>query len=154
MIEPPEIVQTTAKPIASIHLTVSWEDMQKVMGPSVAELLARVTKQGAHPVGEIYTHHFRRPTDTFDFEVCVPVSAPIAAEGRVQPGEWPAMKMVRTVYPGPYEGLEEAWPEFMEWIEKNGHSTTEELWESYTVGPHSNPDPAAWRTELSRRIVE
>ena len=154
MLETPQIVQTDARPIAFIPITASWQEMPKVMGPGIAELLAEITSQGAKPVGEIFTHHLRRPTDTFEFEISVPVDRPIQADGRVQPGEYPAAKMARTVYQGPYEGLADAWPEFLDWIEKNNHTTTEELWESYTVGPHSTPDPAAWRTELSRRVVE
>lgn len=154
MIETPQVIQTTAQPIAFIPVTVSWEDMPKVMGPGIAELLAEITSQGTKPVGEIFTHHLRRPTDTFEFEICVAVEKPIKAFGRVQPGEYPATKMARTVYQGPYEGLADAWPEFMDWVEKNNLTTSAELWESYSVGPHSNPNPAAWRTELSLRIVE
>ncbi len=153
MLETPQVVQTTAHPIAYIPVTATWQEMPQVMGPGIAELLAEITAQGVKPVGEIFTHHLRRPADTFEFEISVPVSAPIKACGRVQPGEYPAVKMARTVYQGPYEGLGDAWPEFSEWIEKNGHATSEELWEAYTVGPHSNPDPAAWRTELSQQIV-
>jgi effector-binding domain-containing protein len=154
MLETPQIVETSAFPIAFIPMTVSWQEMPKVMGPGIAELLAEITSQGAKPVGEIFTHHLRRPTDTFEFEISVPVDRPIKAEGRVQPGEYPATRMARTVYQGPYEGLADAWPEFFDWIEKNGHTTTEEMWESYTVGPHSNPNPSTWRTELSRRLAD
>lgn len=153
MITAPQIVQTEAKTIAFIPVTASWQDMPKAMGPGIAELLTVITAQGIAPAGEIYTHHLRRPTETFDFRICVPVASPVLGAGRVQPGEWPAMKMAQTVYHGPYEGLGDAWPEFLDWIAANGHTTTDELWESYTVGPHSHPDPSAWRTELSRRVV-
>jgi hypothetical protein len=34
----------------------------------------------------------------FDFEICVPISTPVVATGRVKPSEWPAMSVVRTVY--------------------------------------------------------
>jgi len=153
MIETPQIIQTAARPTAIIHATVSWQEMPATMGPGIAELLAAIHAQGIAPAGEIFTHHLRRPTDTFDFEISVPVATPIIPAGRVQPGEWPALKMARTVYHGPYEGLADAWPEFMDWIKANGHQTTDELWESYTVGPHSNPNPAAWRTELSMTLI-
>jgi effector-binding domain-containing protein len=153
MIEPPQIVQTESRAIAFIPITASWEEMPKVMGPGIAELLAVITAQGMTPTGEIYTHHLRRPTDTFAFKICVPVAGVVLAAGRVQPGEWPSMKMARTVYQGPYEGLENAWPEFFDWITANGLTTSDELWEGYTVGPHSHPDSSAWRTELSLQVV-
>lgn len=152
MIDTPQIVQTTKLLTAFIHVTVSWEGIREVMGPGIAELLAEISAQGVAPTGPVFTHHRRRPTDTFDFEISVPVSAPITASGRVQPGIWPAMKVARTIYHGPYEGLGEAWPEFMEWIEANGHTQAPDLYECYVTGPESNPDPSTWRTELTRPL--
>lgn len=40
----------------------------------------------------------------FDFEISVPVTSPVAAAGRVKPGQLPATKVARTIYHGPYEG--------------------------------------------------
>ncbi|MEQ1843709.1 MAG: GyrI-like domain-containing protein [Verrucomicrobiales bacterium] len=153
MIDTPQIIQTTELLTAFIHVTVSWEGIREVMGPGIAELLAEVSAQGIAPTGPVFTHHRRRPTDTFDFEISIPVSAPITATGRVQPGTWPAMKVARTSYRGPYEGLGEAWPEFMEWIEANGHTQAPDLYECYVTGPESNPDPSTWRTELTRPLL-
>ena len=91
-------------------------------------------------------------SDTFDFELGVKVSAPVKAAGRVKPGELPAAKVARTVYSGPYEGLPSAWGEFNKWLEANGYEQAENLWELYSVGPQSSPDPANWRTELNRPL--
>ena len=68
----------------------------------IGELLATIAAQGIAPSGPVFTHHLRRPTDTFDFEISVSVSAPVVASGRVQPGTWPAMKVARTFYHGAY----------------------------------------------------
>ena len=154
MIETPQIIQTTSRPTAILSITVSWEEMGAAMGPGIAELLTNITAQGIPPAGEIFNHHLRRPTETFDFEISVPVASPVQAIGRVRPSEWPALTMARTVHHGSYEGLVDAWPEFIDWIATHGHTTTDELWECYSVGPRSNPDPKTWRTELSRTIVE
>jgi len=153
MIDTPQILQTTGQLTAFIRLTVTLGEMQKVFGPSIGELIAAVTAQGIAPTGPVFTHHLRRPTDTFDFELSVPVSAPLAASGRVQPGTWPAMKVARTVYHGDYDGLGEAWGELMDWIEANAHEPAPDLYECYVTGPQSNPDPATWRTELSRPLL-
>lgn len=153
MLETPHIIQTTKILAATLHLVVPRVEIQQRMGPGIQEVMAAIQSHGLAPAGPWFTHHFRRPTDTFDFEICVPVATPIRAIGPVQPGEWPAMKVVRTVYQGPYEGLGEAWGEFLEWIEANGHHTAEELWERYLVGPESGPDGSAYRTELSRALV-
>lgn len=153
MIDPPRILETTAQHTAFIHLVVSHEEMRQVFGPTIGELIAAVLAQGIQPSGPVFTHHLRRPTDTFDFELSVPVSAPVSAAGRVQPGTWPAMKVARTIHHGAYEGLPDAWGEFMDWIQASGHAPAPDLWECYLTNPDSHPDPATWLTELSRPLL-
>ena len=154
MLDTPNITQTTARLTAFIHVIVPREDIQNVMGPGIGELMATVAAQGIAPAGPWFTHHRRRPTDTFDFEISVPVTAPVSAAGRVQPGEWPAMKVARTVHHGPYEGLADAWGEFIDWIETNGHNPAPDLYECYLAGPESGSDPANWRTELNLPLLD
>ena len=89
----------------------------------------------------------------FDFELGVKTAAPVKPSGRVQPGELPATKVARTIYSGPYEGLPAAWGEFNGWMKANGHQQAEDLWELYSTGPQSSPDPASWRTELNRPLA-
>lgn len=153
MIDTPQIIQTTPQITAFIHLTVTLEEMQKVFGPSIGELLSTLAAQGLAPVGPVFAHHLRGPAETFDFELSVPVSAPVTASGRVQPGEWPAMRVARTIHHGPYEGLRESWGEFMAWIETHGHTPAPDLYECYLTNPDSDPDPATWRTELNRPLA-
>ncbi len=75
--------------------------------------------------------------------IAIPRSiGPRVGNGRVKPGELPAAKVARTVYSGPYEGLPSAWADFDKWIRANGHEQAEDLWEMYSVGPQSTPDPA------------
>ncbi len=54
---------------------------------------------------------------------------------------------------GDYEGLGAAWEEFDAWVAAEGHTPRGDLWERYVVGPESNPDPAAWRTERNRPLT-
>ena len=152
MLDTPQIIQTTAQAAATIHLTVPRSDMMKVFGPAVGELMAALAAQGVEPIGAIFAHHLTMSPDIFDFELGVKVSAPVTATGRVKPGELPAAKVARTVYSGPYEGLPTAWGEFDTWMKANGHEQAANLWELYSVGPQSTPDPADWRTELNRPL--
>jgi len=152
MLDMPQIVQTTAQTAAVIHLIVPRSDMMKVFGPAVGELMTVLGAQGIEPDGAVFAHHLKMSADTFDFELGVKVARPVKAAGRVRPGELPAAKVARTVYGGPYEGLPAAWAEFTTWIKDNGHEEAGDLWELYSVGPQSTPDPAGWRTELNRPL--
>ena len=153
MLETPRIVQTDAQATAIIHLTIPREEIQNVMGPGITELMAVVAAQGVTPAGPWFSHHLTMQPETFDFEISVPVAAPIIAAGRVKPGEWPSTLVARAVYRGGYEGLGAAWGELDAWIGANGHVSGPELWECYVAGPESSPDPASWRTELSRPLA-
>lgn len=154
MLDTPQITRTTAQLTATIRLTVPRAEIQNVMGPGIGELMAAVAAQGIASSGPWFTHHLRMDPDIFDFEICLPVTAPVAATGRVQPSQLPATTVARTVYHGPYEGLGDAWDEFCGWITANGHTSGPDLWECYVAGPESNPDPALWRTELNRPLID
>ena len=153
MLTTPEIIETNIQEAAVIRLTIPRSAMMKVFGPAVSELMAALAAQGVEPVGAVFAHHLKMSPDTFDFELGVKVSAPVKSAGRVKPGQLPAVKVARTVYSGPYEGLPSAWSEFNKWMKANGHEQAENLWEVYLVGPQSSPDPANWRTELNRPLA-
>ena len=153
MIDTPQITQTAAQLTAIIHVTIPKEEIRNVMGPGITELMAAVAAQGIGPAGPWFSHHLKMVPDIFDFEIGVPVTAPVTPVGRVTAGALPATKVARTVYHGPYEGLADAWGEFMKWIEASGHTPAPDLWECYVAGPESGPDPATYRTELNRPLI-
>ena len=153
MIDTPQLAQIPAQFVALIHLTIPRREMRSMMGPGIGEVMAAVTAQSIGPTGPWFTHHLKMNPATFDFEICVPVNAPVAAVGRVKAGEAPALAVALTVYEGPYEGLATAWQELHAWISTNGHDPTPDLYECYLRGPESSPDPANWRTELRQPLI-
>lgn len=89
------------------------------------------------------------PSDVFDFEIAFPAGREVRPTGRVVPREVPAMRVARTLYRGPMEGLGPAWGELHEWIKANGQATEPRMFERYLVGPGDTPDPSKWQTELN-----
>jgi uncharacterized protein YndB with AHSA1/START domain/effector-binding domain-containing protein len=152
-IDAPQITQTTAQLAAVIHLTIPRSEIRSAMGPALAEAIAAVKAQGIGPAGPWFTHHLKMNPATFDFEICVPVTAPVAPVGRVKPSIFPAVTVARTIYRGDYAGLGEAWGEFKAWIAANRHTAGPDLYECYPVGPESSPNPADWRTVLSQPLI-
>ena len=154
MLEAMEVAEVPARPAAVIPLVVPRAEMQAVMGPAIGELLAAVAAMGLVPAGPVFAHHRRAPGATFDFELGVPVDGAVVASGRVRPGELPAATVARATHRGPYEGLPASWGEFQAWMAARGLEPAPDLWEVYATGPHSDPDPAGWRTELFRPLVD
>lgn len=149
MISTPEVITTKELLTASIPLVIPGRDMPKYMDPAIGEIIGVLTAQGLHPAGPMFSYHHRRPSDTFDFEIGFPVSNAIKPEGRVVNSKLPAVKVVRSVYQGPYEGLAQAWPALQNWVRANGHGETGKFWESYLNNPDEVKDPKEYRTELN-----
>ncbi len=124
MIDKPKIVRTEAQPAAVIQVTVAKDKIREVMGPGLKELRDTLAAQGIEPI-----------------------AAPIKPQGRVKPGELPALTAARTVYHGGYEGLGTAWGELMSWIKAEGHVAASSLWEVYL-------EERPCRTELTRPLVK
>jgi effector-binding domain-containing protein len=152
MLDTPEIIDHQSRPTAVIHLAVPRAGIGEAMDGAIRELLEALKAEGLSPAGPCFSYHPKRPTDMFDFEVGFPVAGPVTPAGRVRPGSLPAGRVARTTYRGGYDGLGAAWGEFCTWIEAQGLSPREDLWECYLSGPESSPDPGTWRTELNRPL--
>jgi effector-binding domain-containing protein len=154
VIETPKILQTVAQPTAIIHVTIPRDQIQKVMGPGLKELLATLGKQGIAPIGPWFTRHLKMMPDTYDFEIGMPVKERVVASGRVTAGQLPAATVARTILHGSYEGLASAWPQLDAWIVAQGRTPGPALWEIYLIDAATNPDPSTWRTELTRPLAK
>ena len=156
MIEPLRILQTTPQLTASIPLRVPREEIRNVMGPGLAELKAAVAAQNVAVTGPWFTHHFRNPGEVFDFEICLPVATSVAPAGRVKPGQWSAIKIAQTTYHGGFEGLGNAWGEFIGRHQgRRGTTPADGLDQLPTRSARRvSPDPSAWRTVLSKELLE
>jgi hypothetical protein len=100
MIDSPHVTETQLQLTAFIRIKVSRAGIREVMGPGLRELKEEVEAQGIAIAGPWFTHHLRLHPATFDFELSVPVAKQVTPAGRVQPGEWPAMRMATAVYQG------------------------------------------------------
>ena len=93
-----------------------------------------------------------------DLEIGFPLAEPLPdgvggeAEGsggmRVVASELPAGQVAATSHLGSYDGLGEAWQEFMGEIGSLGRAPASPFWESYVTEPSPDIDPATLRTDL------
>ncbi len=154
MIDTPDLRSTHEQRTAVIRITVPRSEIQTAMGPGYQELMDTLKAQGIQPAGPWFTHHLRMDPGVFDFELSVPVDVVVRPVGRVQPGSLPASRVAHTVYHGPYEGLGEAWGAFEAWIAAQNLKPADDLWEVYSAGPETGPDPATWRTDLFHPLAD
>lgn len=152
--DPPEFADSPEQDVASVRLLIPRDQISAVMGPGIMEIFAALGAQGIAPAGPWLTHHFRVDPEVFDFEICVPVTRPVAESGRVKPGKLRATRVVRALMRGGYEQLGPTWGAFMAWIDEQGVQKAGDVWEIYAVGPESGPDAAQYRTILNVAVRE
>ena len=153
MIDAPERTVRDAQQVAAIHLQIPLTAMRAEFPQAVADLFSALQQQGISAAGSVFAHHFRRPTESFDFNVCVPVMQPIQASGRVEAVAMPSLPVVKTTYRGDYAGLPHAWGEFIEKIHSHVPAMRGDFIEAYTVGPKESASSEEWRTDLSVILI-
>jgi effector-binding domain-containing protein len=149
MLDTPKVVHTQPLHYAAVHRICPLSDIKTVMDAGIKDVLAVLAAQGRMPSGPFFTHHYCRPMEKFDLEICFPVDSPIQPTGDVHPAIWHAMDVARTVYHGNYTGLGSSWGELEKWLQANNHCGRGEFWERYLIGPHAEANPDNWQTELN-----
>ena len=149
MIDTPVQTSTEAQQTAAIHLLIPVTAMRDEFPKSIAELLETLRQQGIAATGPVFAHHFRRPTDSFDFNVCIPVERPVEPAGRVESITLPSLPVIQTTCHGDYAGLPHAWGEFIASIQSQAKNLRGDFIEAYVVGPQDGLPAAEWRTDLS-----
>jgi effector-binding domain-containing protein len=149
MLVNPEVVTVPEQRTATIHLVISGMEMPQYMDPAIQEVYGTLGELGIAPVGPLFSYHHRMPSDTFDFEIGVPIEQPFSGKGRLVPSTIPACRVFRVTYVGPYDGLGPAWQESSKLLAEAGHVPAGRFWESYTTDPSVVQDPNEYRTVLN-----
>src|SRR5690606_7076659 len=112
----------------------------------------------AGPAFAVYTRTTEEPEFTADIEIGFPLARPLAELHDGDPAEVDGMRVVASELPagdvavvshlGSYDGLGQAWGEFMASIGAMGRAPGTPFWESYVTEPSPDMDPATLRTDL------
>ena len=147
-IERPHLGHFGGMRVVKVHVVTPRADIMQAMHSALEEISEALKTQNVTPAGGWFAHHYRRPTDTFDLDVCFPISEPLQLSGRLELEEIPEMEVIRTAHHGAYESLPNAWPEFLAWNSDHGYKVRADIFERYAVGPRQTQDPEGWHTDL------
>lgn len=137
------VEERTARPAAVVRAHVRGDEIATFLSGAFGEVVGTVAEQGASVAGPPFG---RWTPDERGFEVAAgfPVDRPVAASGRVVPGELPAGSVAVTLHTGGYDEVGEAYRAVTEWLAAHRLTVAGEPWESYLDGP----DVAVPRTEV------
>lgn len=153
------IVETAEIPTGVVRFADwSMERMEEAFDATFSRLPDALAAQGLAPAGPAFSLHHRMPEDTADFEVGLPLSAPLGAAIetpgglRIEASRLPGGRVAAVSAIGGYDRLSEAWGALMEAVAAAGDRPELPFWEVYVSEPTPEADPATLRTDLFTRL--
>ena len=145
---PVDVVELELVRVAAVRSIVAPEDVPDFMSDALGLVAIALREAGVEPTGPPFARYFTMGADGLDMAAGLPVAEPFAGAGVVRPAELPAGSAAVAAFVGPHDGLEAAWRSVRRRIGELGRTPGAEPWEVYFIGPGSEIDEAAWRTEL------
>lgn len=161
----PEIQTRAAQHYVAIPVSVSMNSLAAAIDESFPPLFGWLVGQGLVPGGPPFVRYLIIDmAGELRVDLGVPVAAPIAASGRVQPGTLPAGRYVVLRHTGPYDRLVASNAALQRWARERGiefdtkETADGSVWrgraEHYLTDPRQEPDPAKWETDVAYLIRE
>jgi effector-binding domain-containing protein len=156
----PQITERAEQHYAGIPATVPMDGISAAVDDAFPELFGWLAGQGIPPAGAPFIRYLVIDmAGELQLELGVPVAAPIAASGRIQPGTLPGGRYAVLRHTGPYDGLVASNGALLQWAAEHGIefdasaagevSTWRGRAEHYLTNPAKEPDPAKWEVDVA-----
>lgn len=129
-------------------------ELRTLFDAAFSGLFAVLGQRGISPAGPAFALHHRQPDDTVDIEVGVPIDADLGEPAELDGGlvveqsRIPGGRTAVLSHFGGYDGLGQAWEEFLGELRSRGAEVRLPFWEVYVTEPGPDVDPATLRTDL------
>lgn len=145
---PTAVVRRTSLPVA---------EMVSFMDGSFNALGSAMQAGVFAPIGPAFSRYNSAFGETVDIEAGFPVAEPLTREHAagditVVASELPAGLLATAKYRGAYDGLGDAWGEFLEAVKTEGYELLLPYWEAYDTEPTPETDPADLITGLATLV--
>jgi effector-binding domain-containing protein len=138
-----EVKQIEAQKAVVIKAEVPMASIGQAMGEAYRNLFTYLGSLQIPPAGAPFSVYYSfDPNGNTVFEAGVPVSNEIKGDGNILYKEYPAMKVVSTLYKGAYEAMEPIYGNMGSYIAENGLEATGTSWEVYLTDPMQVASPA------------
>jgi effector-binding domain-containing protein len=134
-----ERIISEARPTMIIRKTTAVENLPQVLGEAFTALMSYLTKIGEYPVDAPFVTYYNQDMTQLKIDIGFPVSKQFPANGEIHPFDIPAGQYVVCLYTGPYEKMEPAYGEIMEWMSEQQYVASGIVYEFYLNGPDEVP---------------
>ncbi|MBN2610246.1 MAG: GyrI-like domain-containing protein [Bacteroidales bacterium] len=117
------------------------------MGELYGKLFAYMGQKQVSPSGPPFAVYYSfDPEGNTVFEAGVPVASSIETDGEVKYKEFEAMKVVSTMYVGPYENMMPVYETMQKYVKDYNLKDNGTSWEIYLTDPNAEKDPQKYQT--------
>jgi effector-binding domain-containing protein len=137
-----EIKQVDAQKAIVIKADVPTANIGTAIGEAYGKLFGFLGSQNIAPAGTAFAVYYSfDPKGNTIFEAGVPVNAQITGNEEITYKEFPAMKVVSTLFKGAYDKMEPVYQKIDAYIKENKLESTGISWEVYLTDPSQVSDP-------------
>lgn len=138
------------QPTLVMRTEANVEGIPGFLGRAYGATAAHAQKSGVEIVGPPFARYvmLNGPESGFSIEAGFPVSDAAEGSGDVEASSLPGGPAAATWHIGPYETMQPTYAAIVEWIDNQGAAPSGPPWEVYYSDRATEPDPAAWRTEV------
>jgi AraC family transcriptional regulator len=136
------------QPVLFIRRRIARSELQPTLAECFGKLYTHAQTKGLPIAGFPLARYISTGPGLWTIEPSIPLAAPAAGEGEMQPGTLPGGPVAFAVHMGPYDQLEATNAAVERWIEKQGYVVGGAPWEWYVTDPGEVPNPADWKTEV------
>ena len=121
---------------------VPTKDIGRKMGEMYSTLFSYAGQNNIQPTGAPFAVYYTfDPKGNTSFEVGFPVASKINGSDSISYKEFPAMKVVSSLYKGSYENMMTIYTQLQDYIKKNDLKTNGASWEVYLTDPQQVTNP-------------
>lgn len=142
-----EVKDIAAQKALTIKVSVPSNTIGQKMGELYGKLFGHMGESGIQPAGAPFAVYYTYdPNGNTEFEVGVPVNDTAQGTNEIKYKEYPAMKVISTLYVGPYEKVGPTYEALKKYAADNKLETQPVSWEIYVTDPSKETDPAQYQT--------
>lgn len=121
---------------------IPTSEIGQKMGEMYKQIFEHMGANSIDPAGPPFAVYYEfDPEGNTVFEAGVPVGKEVEGAEDMEYKEYPDMKVVTTLYKGPYEKMEKVYTDLEQYITDNNHKKLGPVWEVYLTDPQQEEDP-------------
>lgn len=144
-----EVIDISAQSSLVVKADVLNTEIAQKIGSMYGQLFAYTTANNISMTGAPFAVYYSYdPNGNTSFEAGLPVAYGTKGNDSILFKEYPAMKVVCTIYKGSYANMGPVYTKLQEYITNNKLKTTGISWEVYLTDPNTVKDPMENRTMI------